>query len=234
MSAEGDASRSPPAERSRLAAVGPTVVFDVVGPLVAYYALRGAGLSAVGALILSGVVPVFGMGVSVARNRRVDAIGILVLAGIVVGSGVGLASGSPHLVLLDGTVPTAVFGAACVGSLWSRRPLIYRFALEAIGADTTRGREFADRWRYPGFRHAFRLTTVVWGAAFLAEAAVQVLIIQTASIGTAKTTSNVMPLVVGGLVVAWNVSYAKRGRRRGQLATEAARGRGEEPPPMPA
>lgn len=43
-------------------------------------------------------------------------------------------------------------------------------------------------------------------------------IIQTSSAGTAKATSNFMPLVVATVVIAWNVCYAKRGRRRGRLA----------------
>jgi hypothetical protein len=137
-------------------------------------------------------------------------------------------------VLLDGTVPTALFGFLCLGSLWSGRPLMYRFAVEAMGADTPRGREFADKWRYPGFRHAFRVTTVVWGLAFLAEAAAQILIIKTMSTGTAKTSSTVLPLVFAAVLVAWNISYAKRGHRRGALAEQAARARGEAPPAMPA
>lgn len=227
-------SVSPSADRGRLRSLAPVVIFDVIGPLVAYYALHSAGLASVAALILSGVLPAFGIALGVVRHRRLDAIGVLVVIGIVVGSAVGLASGSAHLVLLDGTVPTAVFGAVCVGSLWSKRPLIYRFALEATGPDTPKGREFADRWRYPGFRHAFRMITVVWGVAFLAEAAAQVLIIQTASTATAKTTSTVMPLVVAGLVVIWNVSYAKRTERKGKRAERAARARGQAPPAMPS
>lgn len=203
------------------------MIFDVVGPLVAYYSLHAAGLSTVAALIVSGALPAFGIALGVVRDRRLDAIAIVVLIGIVVGSALGLVSGSAHLVLLDGTVPTAFFGAVCLGSLWSKRPLIYRFALEAMGPETPKGRDFADRWRYPGFRHAFRLTTVVWGVAFLAEAAAQVVIIQTASTATAKATSNVMPLVVAALVVVWNISYAKRGQRKGELAQQAARARGE-------
>jgi hypothetical protein len=35
-------------------------------------------------------------------------------------------------------------------------------------------------------------------------------------------------------VIAWNISYAKRGRRKGVIADEARRARGEAPPPMPA
>jgi uncharacterized membrane protein len=225
---------APGANRSRLLSLAPIVIFDVAGPLAVYYGLRAAGLSTVSALILSGLPPAAGIILGVVRNRRLDAIGVLVLIGIVVGTVLGLISGNAHLVLLDGTVPTAVFGVVCLGSLWSRRPMIYRFALESMGPDTPKGRAFADRWRYPGFRHAFRVTTVVWGLAFLADAAIQVVIIETASAATAKTTSNVLPLIVAAIVIGWNVVYAKRGQRKGELADEARRARGEAPPPMPA
>lgn len=104
----------------------------------------------------------FGIALTVVRRRRLDAIGILVLLGIVAGSVLVLASGSAHLVLIDGVEPTVVFGVVCIGSLWSTRPLMFRFAVEAMGADTAKGRAFADKWRYQGFRHAFQVTTVVW------------------------------------------------------------------------
>jgi len=233
MSVEESEKAPPPPDRSRLQTLAPIAVFDVFGPLVVYYSLRSAGLSTVTALILSGVLPAFGVALKVARQRSVDAIGILVLIGIAVGTALGLASGSAHLVLLDGTVPTAVFGAVCLGSLWSRRPLMFRFALEAMGPDTPSGRDFADKWRYPGFRHALRVTTVVWGFTFLAEAAAQVLIIETSSTGVAKATSNLMPFAFAAVVIAWNVAYGKRGQRQGEIAAEAARARGDVPPAMP-
>jgi hypothetical protein len=56
---------------------------------------------------------------------------------------------------------------------------------------------------------------------------------QVASPGTAKTTSNVMPLVFAAVVIAWNIAYAKRGQRRGALAEAAARDRVDTPPAMP-
>ncbi|MGH7698194.1 MAG: hypothetical protein ACRENV_05910, partial [Candidatus Dormibacteria bacterium] len=63
--------------------------------------------------------------------------------------------------------------------------------------------------------------------------AAQLVIIETTSTAVAKTTSNLMPLVVTAGVVAWNVAYAKRGKRIGELAAAAARASGESPPPMP-
>jgi hypothetical protein len=217
--------------RNRFQALAMTAVFDIAGPLVAYSLLRSAGQSEVSALILSGAFPALGVMVGLVRHRRVDAIGILVLAGIAVGTILGVLSGSPRMVLVEGSVPTAVFGLLCLASLWSRRPLIYRFAVEFIGADTPKGRDFEARWVYPGFRHAFRLFTVVWGVVYLAEAAARVIIVETTSTGTALTVSKVMPYVVGAALAGWMVAYGRRAKREGErfaAETQAAATAGVE------
>ena len=174
-------------DRNRFLDLAMIVVFDIAGPLVAYSLLRSAGQSAVTALVLSGAFPALGVIASLIRHRRADTIGVLVLAGIAIGTILGLLSGDPRLVLVEGSVPTAVFGFLCLGSLWARRPPIYRFAIESISAGTPKGREFEPLWRYAGFRHALRLYTVVWGIAYLAEAAARVIIVEeTTSTSTAR------------------------------------------------
>ena len=203
-------------DRNRFQAVAMIAVFDIAGPLVAYSLLRSAGLSPVSALVLSGTLPALGVAAGLIRRRRVDTVGVLVLAGIAAGTVLGLLSGDPRLVLVDGSVPTAVFGLLCLGSLRARRPLIYRFAVEFIGADTPKGRDFESLWRYPGFRHAFRLFTVVWGVVYLAEAAARVIIVETTSTATALTVSKVMPYVVGAALAAWMFAYGRRARREGE------------------
>ena len=208
--------------RSRLHSVAKLAIFDVAGPLAAYALLRSAGLSAVSALVLSGVLPGVAVVSDLIRRRRLDAVGALVLAGIAVGSVLGLVSGSARLMLVEGSVPTAVFGLLCLGSLWSRRPLIFRFALEFMGADGPRGQEFADRWRYPGFRHAFRLFTVVWGVAYLAEAATRVIVVETTTTTTALTVSKVMPYAVAAALVGWMIAYGRRAKREGERLAAAA------------
>ncbi len=222
------------ADRGRLVSLAKIAVFDLVGPLVTYSLLRSAGMSTIGALVLSGVVPALGLLHGVARHRRVDVVGVLVLVGIAVGTVLGLASGSTRLVLLEGSVPTAVFGAVCIGSLWTVRPLMYRFAIEFIGVDTPKGRDFADKWRYIGFRHAFRVTTVVWGVAYLAEAIARVLIVESTSTGSALALSKAMPYGVAAVLAVWNATYARRSHRAGERLGAAAHARGEVPPPMPS
>jgi hypothetical protein len=156
------------------------------GPLVAYQLLRSAGQSAVSALVLSGILPALGLVINLVRRRRLDAVGTL----------------------------TAVFGLACLGSLWGRRPLIYRFALEFTGEDSPRGREFSSLWQYPAFRHAFNLFTVVWGVTYLAEAAARVALVELTSTSTALAVSKFMPYVVAGALVLWMTGYARRAKCR--------------------
>jgi uncharacterized membrane protein len=211
----------------------PTLVFDVVGPLVTYYGLKGAGLSNVSALVLSGVLPAVRGIVEVIVHHKLDAVGLLVLIGIAVGSTVGLVTHSARLVLLEGIVPTAVFGLVCLGSLATTRPMMFRFALTFMGPDTKKGREFADMWRYEGFRHVFRVVTVVWGAAYIFEAGLKGFIVESTSISTAKAVTQVLPYALLGLLIVWNISYGKRRRTEGVRLLAAASERGEAPPPMP-
>ena len=226
---------TPARNRNRFQDLAMIAVFDIAGPVAAYSLLRSAGQSAVSALVLSGALPAVGVIAGLIRHRRVDAIGVLVLVGIAVGTILGLISGNPRIVLVEGSVPTAVFGLLCLGSLWARRPLIYRFAVEFIGAGTPKGREFESLWQYPSFRHAFRLYTIVWGVAYLAEAAARVIVVETTSTGTALTVSKVMPYAVGAAIVAWMLAHGRRVRREGErLAAEGrakAQAAGNAPEP---
>jgi hypothetical protein len=209
-------------DRSRLQSVAKIVVFDIAGPLVDYWLLRKAGLSTVSSLVLSGVLPGIAVLGGLIRHRHLDAVGILVLAGIAVGTVLGLLSGNPRLFLMEGSVPTAVFGVLCLASLWSQRPLIYRFALEFMGQGSPRGHEFASLWQYEGFRRLFRNFTLVWGVVYLLEAAARVVIVETTSTGTALAVSKVMPYAVAGALVGWMVLYGRRARRAGErLAAQA-------------
>ena len=208
-------------------------VFDITGPLLAYNLLHSDGLSTVTALVLSGVFPAAGVIIGIIGNRRADALGILVLAGIALGTILGLVSRNPRLVLDEGSVTTAAFGLACLGSLATPKPLMYRVALEFIGPDTRPGREFAALRQHDEFRRAFRFITAVWGAGFLAEAAARVVIVQNTSTGTALATSKSLPLAVAGLLTAWTFGYGRYSRRKGERLTAAAAARERDPGTAP-
>jgi len=197
-------------------------VFDIGGPLLAYSLLRSAGFSSVTALVLSGVFPAAGVTINFILHRRADALGVLVLAGIAAGAILGLVSHNARLVLDEGSVPTAVFGLICLGSLATPKPLMYRLALEFVGPDTPKGREFDGLWQYPEFRHVFQVITAVWGAAYLAEAAARVVIVQNTSAGTALATSKVLPYAVAAVLIAWTLGYGRYQKRKGERLAAAA------------
>jgi intracellular septation protein A len=227
-----DASRDakPPAGTNseiavRLRSIAKIVIIDVAAPLIAYSLLRSAGMSTVTALVLSGVFPALGVAIGVIQHRRLDVVGALVLTGILVGTVLGLISHSARLVLMEGSVPTAIFGLACLGSLWTRRPLMYSFSLEFIGPDTAKGREMISLWQYEGFRHIFRIITAVWGVGFLLEAGLRVAIVYNTSTDTALALSKVTPYIWTGIFVAWTVAYGKYQGKKGRrimAATAAA------------
>jgi hypothetical protein len=207
------------------------VIFDVAAPLAAYNALRSAGLTAVAALLLSGVFPALGVTIVAVRHRRLDVFGAVVLAGIIVGTVLGLVSHSARLLLVEGSVPTAVFGVACLGSLRARRPLMYSFALEFVGPGTARGQEMTRLWQYEGYRRVFRTITAVWGVAFLIEAALRVVIVYNATPGTALAISKVTPFLFAGIMSAWTVAYGARQKKKGE---RMAAGTSQMPEPRPA
>ena len=200
----------------RLRSIAMIAVFDVAGPLIVYNLLRANGFSTVSALILSGVLPAVGVINGIIKHRRADAVGVLVLAGIVVGAILGLVSNNPKLVLDEGSVSTGVFGLICLGSLATPRPMMYRLAIEFMGPETESGRRFIDLWQYEQFRHTFRVITVVWGSAYVAEAVARVIIVQNTSAGTALAISKVLPYVIAAVLVVWNIAYGQRQKRKGE------------------
>ena len=225
MNASGDARQTTgatAAKSGRLRSITMIVIFDVAAPLAAYNWLRSAGLSAVTALLVSGVFPALGVTIGVVRNRRLDVVGVLVLAGIVVGTVLGLAFHSARLLLVEGSVPTAIFGVACLGSLRARHPLMFSFALEFTGPDTAKGREMTSLWQYEGYRRVFRVITAVWGIGFLLEAALRVVIVYNTSTGTALASSKVTPFLWAAILSAWTVAYGTHHKKKGERLAAAA------------
>ena len=192
------------------------VVFDLGGPLLAYGLLRSAGMSAVAALVISGVLPALGIVIGALADRRLDVVGVIVLAGIVVGTVLGLTSHNARLYLLEGSVPSVVFALGCLLSLRLRRPLIFRLAVEILGPDTPKGRDVTAAWRYPGFRRAFQAITVAWGVGYLVEAAVRVAIVETTPTGIALLCSKLVPYAFAVSLSAWTLVYGEHEKKKAE------------------
>lgn len=201
--------------------VATLVILDIAVPLGIYSALRSAGVTAVVALVLGGVFPALSVTYNAIRHRRLEVVGALVLGGIAVGAVLGLVFHDARLMQVEGSVPTVVFAVACLGSLRAR-PLMFGMAVEFMGPHSANGREMTRLWRFEGYRQVWRVITAVWGAAFLAEAALRVVIIYTTSSGTSLAISKVTPYVFIGVMSAWTVAYGQYRKRKGERQAAAA------------
>jgi hypothetical protein len=155
-------------------------------------------------------------------DRRLDIIGVVVLAGLVVGTVAGLVSNNARLYLVEGAVPSLVFALACLGSLRSSKPLIYRFAVELLGPDTPKGREVVGAWQYPGFRRAFSVITVAWGVAYLIEVAARLVVVETTSTGIALLFSKLIPYAFAFALSGWTLGYGEHEKKKAERLAAAA------------
>lgn len=198
------------------------LVFDLGGPLLVYSLLRSAGLSAVTALLISGIPPALGIVIGAVVDRRLDIIGVVVLAGLAVGTVAGLVSNNARLYLVEGAVPSLVFAVACLISLRSRKPLIYRFTVELLGPGTPKGREVVGAWQYPGFRRAFRIITAAWGVAYLFEVAARLVVVEITSTGIALLFSKLIPYVFAFTLSGWTLAYGEHEKKKAERLAAAA------------
>jgi uncharacterized membrane protein len=200
----------------------PTMLFNIALPIITYALLTSYGMADAPALALSGFWPLLELGISFARTRHVDEFSIMVLVFLVIGVVASLAFNDARLLLVKDSAVTGLFGVVLLASLLAPRPLMFYFGRKfATGGDPARVPWWNGLWQYPGFRRSQRILTVVWGVAFLAEAALRVLLSYTLPVPTAIVVTSILPYVVLGLLIFGTVTYGRRAGRRNAQTTPA-------------
>ncbi|UUV27683.1 hypothetical protein NQK81_22885 [Amycolatopsis roodepoortensis] len=160
------------------------VLLEVVVPVAGYYVLRGFGVGALFALALCALPTVLFVLYRAVRWRKIDTLAIFVLTIFAVSVGFSFVTGSPRFMLAKAGWVTGVIGAGFLVSLLFSRPLAYGMARSMVAksrfADTLRVRDWDELWpRHEWFRRAWRVATVLWGVALIADAAGRVLLAYT-------------------------------------------------------
>ncbi|MEH0553382.1 MULTISPECIES: VC0807 family protein [unclassified Streptomyces] len=170
--ADGE-SATPQAEASSAGrGLAVTIAFDVVIPTSLYYVLRGAGLSEIPSLLLSGAAPAVHTLHSAVRHRKLDAIGVFVIALLIGGTAASLITANPRVVLARSGLVTACAGIWLLVTLATAQPFTFR-ALKSLLPGRT---ALLDRlWETdPGFRRVWHGMTWLWGLGLMADALVRV------------------------------------------------------------
>ena len=165
------------------------------------------------ALSISAVFPLLKSLFDLLRKRELDPISVIVLLGIVASGVALLFGGSPKILLVRESLFTGVFGLACFVSLLLPRPMMFYFGRHFVaGSDPQRRARFEAGWALPHVRFANRLITMVWGAVYVTELVVRVILIYSISTQMVLVIS---PILIGGstiLTLIWTFRYARRVR----------------------
>jgi intracellular septation protein A len=196
-----------PSVREVVRRTAPRVARDAFGPLLAFFAgWKLAGLYVGIASAVSVAALLYGY------ERRRGRPGLVVrfaLGLVLVRAGVGLVTGSTRTYLGQEIAIDCILAAVFLGSVAIRRPVTELFAREVFPLpDSVR--------TSPEYRRLFAVIGAVWGAYFLARAAVRLAAFLTLSkdLYLAVVAVSDVPFLLG--LLAWSVWFGARRLRRSE------------------
>jgi hypothetical protein len=222
--ADPSAARPTPARRFSFRQMLPTLVFDVVLPIVIFNVLTRHGVSTLLALVAGGLSPVINNLRMWIRSRRLEPLGVIVIGFLAIGTAISLITGSVFVVLVKESVFTATFGLICLFSLLAERPLLFYIVRQFVAGDDQERLDWWNGfWQYPSFRTSQRVATAVWGIAYLIEALARVFFALTLTPAQVVVISPAMGFGVLIVLIVWTQRYltAVGDRRRAQQQSEA-------------
>jgi hypothetical protein len=192
-----------------------TFIVDAALPWVAVELLESHGVSSVAAFALAAVFPVGSVALAWLRHRRVEAIGIAVTIAMVLGICVSIATDDVRFGVVKGAPAYGLFGLACLASLGAGRPVMFYVSRYFVaGDDPAKRAAWEARLEQPGFRHAMRILTAVWGLATLAEAVVGVAFAFTLAPSVTLVAEPALALGTVAALLFWTTAYARRREAR--------------------
>lgn len=188
------------------------IVWDVVPPNAAYFALRAFHASTQTALLASTGVAALRLVWVAVRSRRFDVFAAFLMAVYGMSFLTALMTGDERFLMLRDSFTTGVLAVGFLVSCAVGWPLIYLAAKRAGGEEAEEAWE--KRWTTePGVRHTFTTLTLVWGAGLLLEAVVRIPLVYMVSPDTMVGVSSALQAVAIIGLLGWSVLYVKRRRQ---------------------
>jgi len=184
----------------------PSVLLNVVAPVIAYRLLAGHGVTETDALAASAVFPAAGGVLVMMRGRRIDPLAVLSLTAIAIGLVTGLAFHDGRVLLVKDSLTSGTLGAVCLISLLTPKPVIFTLRRRLYVPDRRETLTEYDRtWQSQAIRAEARRTTAIWGFALLAEAALRVGLSYVLSAATLVTISTLLPVITLAPLALWTL-----------------------------
>jgi len=192
---------------------------DAVLPVVTYFVLHALGVTSVIAMTLGVLVAVGSTAYHTIRRRKLDGVGLLVILEIAASIGWMYLTQDQRLLMIKPSLYSGIAGVYLLATLFREKPLTYEGVRSmATRGDAVRTVAFERAWERSGaFRAAIRLSTIGWGVASLADAALRVILVYTLPLDRAIWLSNVPHIVAVALLIGFS---ALMGRRTKPLVEE--------------
>jgi hypothetical protein len=150
-------------------AVLPDLLICLVGPVL-IYRLAAPHMPVNDALLLAGALPLLRIADGLIRRHRLNLIGVFSLLTVVLKILLALVLKDARVMLISGSLITAIYGILLLASLLTASPLLMRLA-ESVLATTpsVQNAQLIQRWQKPGMRRFFTIITAVWSVGLLLE-----------------------------------------------------------------
>jgi len=204
------------------------LAFDIGAPIAVFYLLHALGVGNLIALGAGAVLPALSAGYTLAIRRRADGVALLVLATILASIIVSVVSRDPRFLLAKDGLITGLWGLWFLASLGARRPAAFGFARPLMeGRKMFAVRDWDALWQAePAFRRIWRVSTVIWAAGLLADAAARVVMSYTLPVAVVPGLGGALwPVTFVVLQVITNIYYQAAGLNRLLGARWLTRGR---------
>jgi hypothetical protein len=198
-------------------------VVEIGGAIALFHLAQALGASDVVSYLAGCIGPVAG-GVAIwVKARKFSGASVAIFAFTAMSAIIAVAgSTTPKVLLYKDCATTALIGLIFLGSCFlARKPVVFYMA-QRYGTDGTHDgmANFDTMWdTYGDFRTGMYVTSYLWAALFLIQAAGTALIIRQTKYATAYNYDQILPLVAIVLGIGGSLAigrfFAKRGRARG-------------------
>ncbi len=184
--------------------------FDIGAPIAVYYLLRGVGVSSLAALAAGAVLAALSAIWALAIKRRADSVALIVLATMVISITVSVFTHDTRFLLAKDGLITGLWGLWFLASVRARRPAAYLFARPLLeGRRMYAVRDWEALWHAkPGFRRIWRVSSVIWAAGMLTDAAARVVMSYTLPVSVVPGLGGALwPVTFVILQIVTNIYY---------------------------
>ena len=199
---------------------------EIGGSIGLFHLATGLGASDVVGYLAGSIGPVVGGLAIWIKARTFSGASASIFAFTAISAVIALiGSTNPRVLLYKDCATTALIGLIFLGScVLVRKPVVFYMA-QRYGTDGSHdGMAIFDKmWSaYRDFRTSMYVTSYLWAALFLIQAAVTTFIISRTSFSTAYNYDQILPLVATGLGILGSIAlgryFTKQGRARQDTA----------------